>query len=90
MPTLTCADVHGRAGHIRCAMGKRNMATFRAARTPIRAVNGTSVERRRAGEAYLRWAIRSAVYSDPAKPSASRENCSTRISVFPTSAVEPC
>jgi hypothetical protein len=46
---------------------------------PIKMVNGTRVERRRAGERYLRFTIRRTVYRDPARPRAKMVNCSTRI-----------
>ena len=68
--------------HIRCAMGNTNMTTFSAPSTRIKAVKGIRVARRRAGVRYLRWAIRRAVYRDPASPSASRMSWRTCIVLF--------
>src|SRR5450631_2334932 len=78
-----------RGGHIRWVIGTMNMATFSAARTAIRTVKGTIVESRRPGVRYLRCAIRLTVYKEPARPRASRANCSTWIVPLPTRAVGP-
>src|ERR1019366_7649078 len=76
-------------GHIRWAMGYRNMTTFSAVRIPIRMEKGTMVKRRRAAVRYLRWVIARRVYRDPARPRARNVYCRTWIGPLPTSIVEP-